>query len=99
MIGKKYVICIFTETWLRPIDSVALNELCPAGYYVFKNFVRPLDRAGRGSGIMFRNLLDVSLVDGKEHFLLSILSGTSWPAQNRSVKVVAVYFSNRMDTS
>ena len=66
MIGKKYDICVFTETWLKPIDSVAVNELCPAGY-VFKNFARPSDRAGTGTGIMFRDSLDVSLVDGKEH--------------------------------
>ena len=69
---------MITETWLKPIDSVAVNELCPASY-VFKNFARPSDRAGGGTGIMFRDSLDVSLVDGKEHFsLLSILSGTSW---------------------
>ena len=89
MIGKKYVICIFTETWLRPIDSVAVNELCPAGY-VFKNFARPSDIAGGGTGIMFRDSLDVSLVEGKEHFSFEY-SEWNIMVQNRSVKVVAVY--------
>ena len=47
-------------------DFVRIAQLSVAGYS-FKNFPRKSYNRGGGTGILFRDSLKVSLVDGKEN--------------------------------
>ena len=88
-VGNDIGLCIFTETWLKDLDSVCIADLSRHGY-LFKSFPRQSNRSGGGTGILFRDSFDASLVDGKEHdsfeFSEWILKTT-----NRSIRIVAVY--------
>lgn len=60
-------LCTVTETWLNDADSVSIAQLSVAGYF-FKNFSRQSQNRGGGTGILFRDSVNVSLVDGKQVF-------------------------------
>ena len=59
-------LCTVTETWLNDAYSVSIDQLSVAGYF-FKNFSRQSQNLGAGTGILFRDSINVSLVDGKEN--------------------------------
>ena len=59
-------LCTVTETWLNDADSVSIAQLSVACYF-FRNFSRQSQNCGGGSGILFRDSVNVSLVDGKEN--------------------------------
>ena len=88
-VGNDIGLCIFTKTWLKDLDSVCIADLSRHGY-LFKSFPRQSNRSGGGTGILFCDSFDASLVDGKEHdsfeFSEWILKTT-----NRSICIVAVY--------
>ena len=67
-------LCNVTKTWLNDADSVSIAQLSEAGYF-FKNFPRQSHNRGGGTGILFRNSLKISLVDGKENESLNFRSG------------------------
>ena len=66
IINENIDICFFTETWLKDYDTVSFAGLSPTGYK-FRNFSRQSERRGGGTGIMFRDSLDVRLSDAKEN--------------------------------
>ena len=88
-VGNDISLCIFTETWLKDLDSVCIADLSSHGY-LFKSFPRQSSRSGSGKGILFRDSLDVSLVDGNEHESFE-LSEWILKTTNRSIRIVAVY--------
>ena len=49
-----------TETWLNDADSVSIVQLSVAGYF-FKNVSRQSQNRGGGTGILFRDPVNVSL--------------------------------------
>ena len=51
-------ICTFTEMWLKECDSVSMVALSTARF-IFKSFLRQSGRNGGGTGIMYRESLDV----------------------------------------
>ena len=57
--------CVFTETWLKDRDNVTIAGLSPTRYE-FKNSPRLSNRCSGGTGIMFKNSLNVNLSDGNE---------------------------------
>ena len=59
-------ICTVTETWLKECDSVSMAGLSTDGF-IFKSFPRQSGRNGGGTGIMYRESLDVKLTDCKEN--------------------------------
>jgi hypothetical protein len=58
-------ICIITETWLKEYDYVTTAALSPNGYG-FKGFPRQSNRAGGGTGIMFKDSLTYLWPKGKK---------------------------------
>ena len=59
-------LCTVTETWLNDADSVSIAQLSVACYF-FRNFSRQSQNRGGGTGILFRDSVNVSLVDGREN--------------------------------
>ena len=59
-------LCTVTETLFNDVDSVSIAQLSVAGYF-FNNFSRQSQNRGGGTGILFRDSVNVSLVDGKEN--------------------------------
>ncbi|PFX29714.1 putative RNA-directed DNA polymerase from transposon X-element [Stylophora pistillata] len=88
-VGNDIGICIFTETWLNDLDSVCIADLSRHGY-LFKSFPRQSNRSGGGTGILFRDSFDATLLDGKEH---NSFEFSEWilKTTNRSIRIVAVY--------
>ncbi len=60
VIGNHTDVCILTETWLTPLDTVHRAQLEPSGYK-FKDIPRPARRGG-GIGIMYRDSFKVENV-------------------------------------
>ena len=88
-VGNDIGLCIFTETWLKDLDSVCIADLSRHGY-LFKSFPRQSNRSGGGTGILFCDSFDASLVDGKEHDSFEC-SEWNLKTTNRSIRIVAVY--------
>ena len=63
IVNSNIDICIITETWLKEYDYVTTAALSPNGYG-FKGFPRQSNRAGGGTGIMFKDSLTVSMAEG-----------------------------------
>ena len=82
-------ICIITETWLKEYDYVTTPALSPNGYG-FKGFPRQSNRAGGGTGIMFKDSLTVSMAEGKE---MKSFEYSEWNVciHKRNIKLVALY--------
>ena len=59
-------LCTVTETWLNDADSVSIAQLSVACYF-FRNVFRQSQNCGGGNGILFRDSVNVSLVDGREN--------------------------------
>ena len=78
-----------TETWLNDADSVSISELSVAGYF-FKNFSRQSQNRGGGTGILFRDSVNVSLVDGREN---KSFEYSEWivKVHDRSMRHIIVY--------
>ena len=70
-------------------DFVRIAQLSVAGYS-FKNFPRKSHNRGGGTGILFRDSLKVSLVDGKENKSFEFSEWTV-KVHDRSVRYVIVY--------
>ena len=60
IVEKDIGLCTVTETWLNDADSVSIVQLSVAGYF-FKNFSRQSQNRGGGTGILFRDPVNVSL--------------------------------------
>ena len=82
-------LCTVTNTWLNDADFVSIAQLSVAGYS-FKNFPRQSHNRGGGTGILFRDSLRVSLVDGKENKSFEFLEWTV-KVHDRSMRYVRVY--------
>ena len=82
-------LCTVTETWLNDTDSVSIALLSVAGYF-FKNFSRQSQNRGGGTGILFRDSVNVSLVDGKEN---KSFEYSEWivKVHDRSMRHIIVY--------
>ena len=82
-------LCTVTETWLNDADSVSIAQLSVAGYF-FKNFSRQSQNRGGGTGILFRDSVNVSLVDGKEN---KSFEYSEWivKVHDRSMRHIIVY--------
>jgi exonuclease III len=87
----KLDICCVTETWLddsNPKHTIVRSDLNVAGY----NFIDVPrgDRPGGGTGIMFRNTLDVKLVNSghKESFEFSVYK---LQFQSTTTHIITVY--------
>ena len=52
----------FTETWLTANDTAAKLEFIPPPTHKFLHHIRP-DRKGGGTGLLFRENIDVSKID------------------------------------
>ena len=61
VINSDVDICAITETWLTAKDGVVRAALKPEGYS-FQDHPREKDRAGGGTGIMYRSNIDVTKV-------------------------------------
>ena len=59
-------LCTVTETLFNDVDSVSIAQLSVAGYF-FNNFSRQSQNRGGGTEILFRDSVNVSLVDGREN--------------------------------
>ena len=66
MVNGYIDIGTFSETWLKESDSVSMTGLYTAGF-IFKSSPRQPGRNGGGTGIMYRESLDVKLSDCKEN--------------------------------
>ena len=55
----------FTETWLTASDTAAKLEFIPPQTHKFLHHIRP-DRKGGGTGLLFRENIDVSKIDAGE---------------------------------
>ena len=82
-------LCTVTETWLNDADSVSIAQLSVAGYF-FKNFPGQSHNRGVGTGILFRDSLKISLVDGKEKKSFEF-SEWNVKVHDRSMRYVIVY--------
>ena len=82
-------LCTVTETWLNDADSVSIAQLSVAGYF-FKNFPGQSHNRGGGNGILFRDSLKISLVDGKENKSFEFSEWTV-KVHDRSMRYVKVY--------
>ena len=82
-------LCTVTDTWLIDADSVSIAQLSMAGY-LFKNFSRQSQNRGSGTGILFRNSVNVSLVDGNEN---KSFEYSEWivKVHDRSMRHIIVY--------
>ena len=82
-------LCTVTETLLNDADSVSISQLSVAGYF-FKNFSRESQNRGGGTGILFRDSVNVSLVDGKEN---KSFEYSEWivKVHDRSMRQIIVY--------
>ena len=82
-------LCTVTETWLNGDDSASIAQLSVAGYF-FKNFSRQSQNRGGGTGILFRDSVNVSLVDGKEN---NSFEYSEWifKVHDRSMRHIIVY--------
>ena len=87
-VGNDIGLCIFTEPWLKDLDSVCIADLSRHGY-LFKSFPRQSNRSGGGTGILFHDSFNASLVDGKEHDSLEF-SKCILKTTNRSIRIVAL---------
>ena len=74
---------------MNDIDSVSIAQLSVAGYS-FINFPRQSHNRGDGTGILFRDSLKVSLVDGKENKSFEFSEWTV-KVHDRSMTYVIVY--------
>ena len=78
----------FTETWLKNDDDAVRAEICPNGYTFIGH--NQIGRRGGGTGLMFRDSLDVKKVDGKEfesfEFSEWLITGNS-----SNVRLVIIY--------
>lgn len=63
IVNENNDICVFT--WLKDCDTVSSALLSPTGYQ-FRNFPRLSGRRGGGTGIMFKDSLNVKMSDGNE---------------------------------
>ena len=81
--------CTVTETWLNDADSVSIAQLSVAGYFS-KNFSRQSQNRGGGTGILFRDSVNVSLGDGKEN---KSFEYSEWivKVRGRSMRDITVY--------
>ena len=82
-------LCTITETWLNDADSVSIAQLSVAGYF-FKNFSRQSQNSVGGTGNLFRDFVNVSLVDGKEN---KSYEYSEWivKVHDRSMRHIIVY--------
>ena len=82
-------LCTVTETWLNNADSVSIAQVSVAGYFS-KNFPRQSQNRGGGTGILFRDFVNVSLVDGKEN---KSFEYSEWIVKvyDRSMRHIIVY--------
>lgn len=89
VVGKNIDICVVTETWLKDHDTVSIAGLSPNGY-AFKSFPRQSERNGGGTGIMFKDSLNVNMIDGKENRSFEF---SEWRVgvHNYIIKVVSIY--------
>ena len=75
----------FTESWLREGDDAVRAELCPDGYkFMGQNRI---GRSGGGTGIMYRDSLNVKRIDGGEHESFEF---SEWMVSGRSTKKLRV---------
>lgn len=90
VIGKRYDMCVATETWIKDTDSVSVAALSPVEYS-FKNFAWPSNRSGGGNGVVFRDSVEINMVDDNRE--LSSFEYSEWKAKvhNQNIRVVAVY--------
>lgn len=65
VLDSRLDVCTVTETWLNDHDTVSLASLSPSGFN-FKNFPRPSERNGGGTGVFYNLSLDLSFFDGGE---------------------------------
>ena len=75
--------------YLNDADSVSIAQLSMAGYF-FKNFPGQSHKRGGGNGILFRDSLKISLVDGKESKSFEF-SECTVKVHDRSMRYVIVY--------
>jgi hypothetical protein len=79
----------FTETWLREEDSAVRVNLCPDGYK-FIDQCRA-ERRGGGTGLMFRDSLNVKKVDGGEHDSYKFSEWLVSESSSSKLRVVITY--------
>ena len=82
-------ICVFTETWLKDVDSVTIAALSPNGY-CFQNSPRENDRSGGGVGVMYKSIMRTKLMDANQ-FRSFEFSEWNVTIQNQVIKLVGVY--------
>ena len=89
ILNKNIDICVFTEIWLKDCDTVSIAGLSPTGYE-FRNFPRLSGRRGGGTGIVFKDSLNVKMSDGSEKQSFEFSEWTVCVHQY-VIKVVSVY--------
>ena len=65
VIDKKMDVCVVTETWMNDNNSVTTTPLSLQGY-TFRYVPRESDRSGGGTGIIFRDCFNFSLLFSAE---------------------------------
>lgn len=90
VIGKRYDMCVATETWIKDTDSVSVAALSPVEYS-FKNFAWPPNRSGSSTGVVFRDSVEINMVDDNRELSSFEYSERKAKVHNQNVRVVAVY--------
>ena len=86
----KMDLLVITEHWLTDRDSAVKSELCPDGYKILEDY--RMDRRGGGTGVIYRQSLDLRKVDsgisGKNSYEFS-----EWVIKSPShnLRVVVIY--------
>lgn len=62
VIGKRYDMFVATETWIKDTHSVSVAALSPVEYSL-KNFAWPSHRSGGSTGVVFRDSVEINMVD------------------------------------
>ena len=89
LIDKEMDVCVVAETWMNDNDSVTTAPFSPQGY-AFRNVPRESDRSGGGTGIIFRDCFNVSLIDSKQRSSFEI-SEWNIAANGHGTKFVIIY--------
>ena len=89
VLDSRLDVCTVTEIWLNDHDTVSLASLSPSGFN-FKNFPRPSERNGGGTGVFYNLSLDLSFFDGGEKSSFEF-SEWKFSAHGRIFRLVVVY--------
>ena len=88
IIEQSLDLCMITETWLSPEDSVIMGELTPSGYHL-QTFHRQ-NRPGGGIALVHKANLKVQTVQSGEQSSFEYIEATV-TSESNSIRLLLVY--------